>query len=67
MTTLPKAIHRSNPSLTKLPMASFTELEQKICVVTQNTLSSQSSLKTEKMSWRKQVPYLQIIPQSYSN
>ena len=67
MTTLPKAIHRSNTSLTKLPMASFTELEQKICVVTQNTLSSQSSLKTEKMSWRKQVPYLQIILQSYSN
>ena len=38
-----------------------------ICMETQNTLNSQSSLEKEKRSWRNQAPGLQTILQSYSN
>ena len=42
----------------KVPMAFFTELEQKknltICMETQKTLSSQNSLEKEEWSWRNQ-------------
>ena len=65
MTILPKAIYRF-----KLPMAFFTELEQKkitICMETQKTPNSQSDLEKEKWSWRDQAPALQTILQSYSN
>ena len=57
-------------NLFKLPMAFFTELEQKNCTIfmeTQKTLNSQSNLEKEKWSWRNQAPSLQTILQIYSN
>ena len=39
----------------------------KICMETQKTPNSQSSLEGKKRSWRNQAPGLQSILQSYSN
>ena len=57
MTILSNAIYRFSSIPMKLPMAFYTELEQKNFIIhmeTQKTLNSQSSLEKEEWSWRNQ-------------
>ena len=56
ITIIPNVIYRFNVIPIKLPMAFFTELEQKISQFfeTQKTPNSQSSLEKEEWSWRNQ-------------
>ena len=69
---LPNASYRFNVIPIKLLSAVFTELKQtkknlRIHIETKRTLNSQSNLGKEEWTWWINLPWLQIILQSYSH
>ena len=70
MTILPNSIYKFNVFPIKLPMAFFTELEQKSSQFIQKHKKSpntQSSFEKEEWSWSNQLFWLQIILWGYSH
>ena len=68
MTILPNAVYRFSVIPIKLPVAFFTELEQKISQFMWKYKDLNScSLKKEQWNWNNQPSWFQVILQSYSH